>query len=106
MLVLLDENVPQRLRLLIVSHDVRTVAYQGWSGLLNGALLTAAEEAGFEVFVTADQSIHYQQNMASRSIALVVLSSNQLSLLVEHAEKITAAIDASTAGAFTFVDVG
>jgi hypothetical protein len=76
MLVLLDENVPQRLRLLIVSHEVRTVAYQGWRSLLNGALLAAAEAAGFEVFVTADQSIRYPQNMAGRSIALVALHSD------------------------------
>ena len=74
--------------------------------MLNGALLTAAENANFDVFVTADQSIRYQQNMASRSIALVVLSSNQLSLLVKQVENITAAIDASRAGTFTLVDVG
>jgi len=106
MLVLLDENLPQRLRLLIPGHEVRTVAYQGWASLLNGALLAAAEASGFEVLVTADQSIRYQQNMADRSIALVVLSSNQLSALMQHLKDIVAAIDESRPGTFTVVDVG
>lgn len=56
MKILLDENVPQKLRLLIEGdHTVVTVWFQGWSGLTNGALLKASEEAGFELFITADQ---------------------------------------------------
>src|SRR5216683_1330708 len=66
MLVLLDENLPQRLRFVIPSHEVRTVAYQGWKILTNGALLREAEATGFEVMVTADQGIRYQQNMTDR----------------------------------------
>lgn len=62
MLILLDENLPHRLRLLLPGHDVRTTAYQGWSGLSNGALLKAAEDAGFDAIITADQGIRYQQN--------------------------------------------
>jgi hypothetical protein len=76
MLVLLDENLPHRLRHLITGHDVRTVAYQGWKALTNGALLKAAEDSGFDVMVTADQGIRYQQNMQGRKIAIVILSSN------------------------------
>lgn len=62
MLVLLDENLPHRLRLLIPGHDVRTVDYQGWKSLSNGELLQAAEDAGFSVMVKADKGMHYQQN--------------------------------------------
>lgn len=76
MKVLLDESVPQKLRLLIEGHTVITVAFQGWSGLKNGALLTAAEETGFDLFITADQEIGYQQNLAGRRLALLVLSTN------------------------------
>ena len=61
MKILLDESVPQKLRLLIEGHAVVTAWFQGWSGLKNGALLDAAEAAGFELFVTADQEIRYQQ---------------------------------------------
>ena len=54
MKILLDESVPQKMRLLIEGHTVITARFQGWSGLKNGALLKAAEEAGFDVFITAD----------------------------------------------------
>ena len=62
MLILLDENMPHRLRrMLNTTHDVRTTAYQGWAGLTNGLQLKAADEAGFDAIVTADQGIRYQQ---------------------------------------------
>ena len=73
MKIILDESVPQKLRLLIEGHAVVTVAFQGWSGLKNGALLTAAEEAGYELFITADQEITCQQNLTGRKMALLVL---------------------------------
>jgi hypothetical protein len=62
MKIVLDESVPQKLRLLIEGgHTVVTAWYQGWSGLKNGALLDAAEQAGFDLFITADQELSYQQ---------------------------------------------
>ena len=73
MKILLDECVDQRLRFLFSGQDCETVAYAKLSGLKNGALLTAAEAADFEVIVTTDQEIPYQQNLASRKIAIVVL---------------------------------
>jgi hypothetical protein len=76
MKIILDESVPQKLRLLIEGHTVGTVAYQGWSGLKNGALLRAVEEGGFELFITADQEISYQQNLLGRKLAMLVLSTN------------------------------
>ena len=72
MKILLDESVPQKLRLLIDrSHAISTTAFQKWSGLKNGALLTTAEESGFDLFVTADQELTYQQNFAERKLALI-----------------------------------
>ena len=68
MLILLDENLPHRLRLLISGHDVRTVDFQGWKALSNGALLNAAEQAGFDIIITADQGIRYEQNLHGRKI--------------------------------------
>ncbi len=61
MLILLDENMPHRLRLMLPGHDARTTAYQGWSGLTNGLLLRAADEAGFQAMITADQGIRYRR---------------------------------------------
>ena len=105
-LVLLDENLPHRLRLLIPGHDVRTVDYQGWKSLSNGALLQAAEDSGFNVMVTADQGMNYQQNLTGNNIALVVLSTPRREIVVARAAQIVAAINAATPGSFTAVDIG
>jgi hypothetical protein len=106
MRVILDESVPQKLRLLIGGdHTVVTTWFQGWSGLKNGALLNAAEEAGFEVFVTADQALSYQQNLKDRKIALVVLNTNNWSYIQAHVGRIVAALCAVTPGSFTEVDI-
>ena len=75
MKILLDECVDQRLRFLFSGHDCETAAYAKLAGLKNGALLAAAEVADFEVIITTDQEIPYQQNLASRKIAIVVLCS-------------------------------
>ena len=104
--VLLDENLPQKLRLLLAGHIAVTTAYQGWAGKSNGELVTAAEETGFDVIVTADQGLNYQQNMMGRKIALVVLSSNRSNLVMAGAVKIATAIGLSQPGSFTFVEIG
>jgi len=106
MLVLLDENLPQGLRLLLGRHDVRTSRYQGWAGLTNGALLEAAEEAGFEVFVTADQGIPYQQNRKGLKLALIVLSTNEYAKVTARVAEILTAINAAQPGNSVFVDIG
>ncbi len=73
MRVLLDEQLPRQLAPYLTGHDVRTVQQQSWAGLKNGALLTRAEEAEFEVFVTGDRNLEYQQNLARRKLGVVVL---------------------------------
>lgn len=73
MRILIDECIDQRLRLLLGGHDCQTAAYAGFAGLKNGALLAAAEDGGFEVLVTADQEISFQQNLNIRRISIVVL---------------------------------
>lgn len=61
-LLLFDKNIPWGIRRHLVGHTVRTTEDEGWSALSNGDLLSAAEQAGFEVMLTADQQIRYQQN--------------------------------------------
>jgi hypothetical protein len=107
MTIILDESTPQKLRLLIdARHTVITTWLQGWSGLRNGALLTVAEDAGFDLFITADQELSYQQNMAGRKIALLVLSTNNWGSVKTHVPEIMAAINAATPGSFVFLDIG
>ena len=106
MRILLDENMPHRLRAMLSGHDVRTTAYQGWAGLTNGILLKAADEAGFDAMITADQGIRYQQNRINYRLALIVLSTNKETVIVANMDSIHAALTAVTAGALVFVDLG
>ena len=103
--VLLDENLPQKLRLSLSGHNVETVAYRGWAGISNGALIRAAEQAAFDVMVTADQGLNFQQNLKGRKLAIIVLSTNKDSLVIESAPRIVVAIDKADTGSFTFVDI-
>lgn len=64
MRVLLDEQLPRHLARELTGQQVRTVQEQGWAGLTNGELLKRAADDGFEVFVTADQNLEFQQNLA------------------------------------------
>jgi predicted nuclease of predicted toxin-antitoxin system len=75
--ILLDESVPADLAEWLSPHEVTTVQFHGWSSLQNGALIAMAERR-FDVLITADRNFRYQQNLASRSISIVVLPSNRL----------------------------
>ena len=92
MKLLIDECLPRALKRLLAEHECRTVQEMGWFGTQNGALLLLAEE-GFDVLVTIDQGMAYEQNLADRNIALLVLGarSNQIEDL---APIIPAALDA------------
>ena len=80
MRVLLDEQLPRHLARDLTGHQVRTVQQEGWAGLKNGVLLQRAEESGFEVFVTADQNLEFQQNLARARLGVVVLIAQSLAL--------------------------
>ena len=73
MRILFDKGTPMPLRHRLFGHEVETSDQRGWDTLANGALMDRAEEAGFEVLLTTDQSIRYRQNMSNRQIAVVVL---------------------------------
>jgi len=71
--ILLDEQLPRRLVHHLSGHDVRTVQQEGWAGLKNGDLLRRAVARGFDVFLTADQNLQFQQNLAGAGLAVIVL---------------------------------
>jgi predicted nuclease of predicted toxin-antitoxin system len=74
MKVLLDENLPHELRLLLIPiHEVFTVSYLGWSALEDAALLSQAASNGFAVLITMDQGIEHEQNMARLPLSVVVV---------------------------------
>lgn len=78
--ILLDESVPRLVKTQLPALGIRTVQEMGWAGTKNGALLALAE-AQFDVFVTADKRLRYQQNLKDKQIAVVVLPSNQVPIV-------------------------
>jgi hypothetical protein len=76
--ILFDANTPAPLARFLRGHEVVRADQMGWQGLENGALLDAAEQAGFDLLLTCDQNVRYRQNLTSRKLALVILSSNHL----------------------------
>ncbi len=74
--ILLDENVPAGLRALLNDHDTKLATEVGLAGVANGALLAAAEEQDLEVLITADRNLRFQQNLAHKAIAIIVLEMN------------------------------
>jgi predicted nuclease of predicted toxin-antitoxin system len=73
MRILLDECIDERFRNALSRHDCQTARYAGLAGLKNGDLLIAAETAKFDVFLTVDQGIEYQQNLTARKISIIIL---------------------------------
>ena len=104
MLILFDQATPIPIRQHLVGHDVRTAAQQGWDKLKNGELLTVAEEAGFELLLTTDKNMRYQQNLAERKIAVVVLGLQQWPSLRPHVQRVVEAVNAAVPGTYTEVD--
>jgi hypothetical protein len=96
MKVLLDESVPVQVRVALKDHETQTVTGIGWRGRENGDLLSAAEQAGFDVFVIADKNMRHQQNLANRRIAIVELWTNHRPTLEKHFPLIAAAVDGIT----------
>jgi hypothetical protein len=81
MLILFDQGTPLGIRDSLSNHTVKTAHQQGWSMLLNGELLSVAEQAGFDVLLTTDKNLLYQQNLSERKIAIVVLGRGRWSLI-------------------------
>lgn len=106
MLVLFDNGTPRTLaRYLIGHHTVTEARARGWDELENGELLTVAEAAGFEVIVTTDRNLPYQQNLAGRKIAVVVLGKGRWTVIKSHVAQVLAAVDAAKPGTYTEVEM-
>ena len=105
MKILFDANTPAPLARFLRGHEVVRADELGWQGLENGALLDAAEQAGFDLLLTCDQNVRYQQNFASRKLALVILSSNHWPSLRRIAARIATAVDFVQTGNIVRVDV-
>ena len=105
MRVLFDHGTPAPLQPFLTGHTVVDAKAQGWDTFKNGDLLTAAEAAGFDVLITTDKNMRYQQNLSSRTIAIVVLGNAQWPILRLHVAHVVAAVNAATHGTFTEVNI-
>lgn len=105
MRIVFDQATPVPIRPYLRGHTVRTAAQEGWDKLTNGEFLTAAEEAGFDVLLTTDKNMRYQQNLAGRKIAIVVLGRQQWPQLRPHVQLVIEAVNAATPGSYAEVDI-
>ncbi|MFI5262915.1 MAG: DUF5615 family PIN-like protein [Candidatus Kapaibacterium sp.] len=87
MRILVDECVPRQLCRFFPDHEIQTVREIGWSGIKNGELIRRAEER-FDIFITSDQNIRYQQNLTNRKIAIIELSTNDRDTIISSSHKV------------------
>lgn len=106
MKVFFDHNVPRKLRNSLRDHQVTTAAELAWQELDNGALLSSVEEGGFDVMVTADKNITSQQRWKYRKLALVVLSTNDWTVIRLSDAPVIRAVRFARPGTVTYVDFG
>jgi Domain of unknown function (DUF5615) len=104
--ILLDEQLPRQLAPYLVGYNVRTTPEQGRAGLKNGALLKQAREAGFDVFVTGDKNLEFQQNLKLSGLFVVVLvaPTNKLEDLLPRVPGALEAIARATPGEVTRIE--
>ena len=105
MRILFDNGTPRGLAQFLGTHKVEEAHNHGWEELGNGQLIEAAESAGFEVLVTTDKNIRYQQNLTSRTISLVVLERSQGPMVKRVEEEIAASINKASPGSYLEVPV-
>jgi hypothetical protein len=105
MRVLFDQATPVPIRAYLDKHVVSTASQQGWDALKNGELLTAAEAAGFDVLLTTDKNLRYQQNLAGRKIAVVVLGLQQWPRLRPYVQRVVDAVNGAAMGSYVEIDI-
>jgi hypothetical protein len=105
MLILFDQATPVPLRSYLKGHVVRTAAQQGWDRLRNGDLLNAAEAAGFQMLLTTDKNMRYQQNLVGRKLTVMVLGQQDWGLLRPHVQIVVDAVNQVAPGSYTEVEI-
>ena len=98
--ILFDQGTPVPLRRSLPGHTIETAFERDWGTLQNGDLLTAAESAGFEAIITTDQNLRYQQNLAGRQLAVLVLQTTDWRLISQYTSYVATAVEALAPGAY------
>jgi hypothetical protein len=105
MLILFDNGTPAPLRYVLDGHTVVEAIERGWDRLVNGELIAVAEEAGFDLLLTTDKNMRYQQNLEGRKIAFVVLGNQQWPTLRRYVDRVVTAVNAATPGSYCEVEI-
>ena len=105
MKILFDQGTPVPLRRTLVGHHVVTAYEAGWSTLRNGQLLATAEAAAYDLLITTDQNLRYQQNLAGRRIAILVLGTTSWPRMQRHLDRIREAVEQMTQGDYREVPI-
>ena len=99
MKILFDHGTPAPLRRHLAGHEISTAYEMGWAKLNNGDLLAAAENS-FDVLITTDQNLRYQQNLAGRRLAILVLPTTSWPEIQKHVNKVADSVNALKPGDF------
>ncbi|MEI9811699.1 MAG: hypothetical protein WDO18_03075 [Acidobacteriota bacterium] len=105
MKILFDNGTPKPIARSLPGHEVTYARQAGWHELRNGELLTIAESSGFDVFLTTDKNLRYQQNLADRRLAIVVLSNSQWPDVRLHVDRIAAVVLSVEPGAYIEIEI-
>ena len=105
MRILFDQGTPVPLRQSLANHSVDTVFERGWSTVQNGALLEASEQEGYQLLITTDQNLKYQQNLSDRSIAIIVLLSTSWPRIQQKVDEIEAVVNAIAPGSYMEIPI-
>jgi hypothetical protein len=105
MRILFDHGTPSGIARSLAGHEVTEAIERGWDRISNGDLLTTAEAAGFELLLTTDKNIRYEQNLKGRNIAIVVLGNSAWRIVRKHLDRVAAAVNTATPGSYTEVEV-
>lgn len=105
MKILFDNGTPKPIARSLKGHQVTFARQIGWHELSNGLLIRTAEDAGFEVLLSTDKNIQYQQNLTGRTIALVVLGNQQWPLVKLYLDRVVDAVNTATPGSFVVVEI-
>jgi hypothetical protein len=105
MRILFDHGTPAPLIPFLQGHAVTKAIERGWDRISNGQLLNAAEAAGFDLVLTTDKRIRYQQNLTGRKIAIVVLGNSQWRIVRQHLDRIASAVNQATPGSYAVVEI-
>lgn len=105
MRILFDQGTPVPISGYLSSHVVGISADLGWDQLSNGELLAVAERSGYELLLTTDKNLRYQQNLTERTIAIVVIGHSQWPALKPHVQRVVEAVNAAAPGSYAEVDI-